>query len=89
MAKWRHSSSSLHPACFFFPFGGLRSAGVVIAEDGISSQYMGKQVWKGGYFPTAWVPIKSRAAFLPLASAKLIVNCQKSVNPSFAGGRKL
>lgn len=42
------------------------------------------------HLPTpAWVPLKSWAAFLPSASAKLIGNYQKSINPSFSWGRKL
>lgn len=36
-----------------------------------------------------WVPLKSWAAFLPLASAKLIGNYQKSIKTSLSWGRKL
>ena len=42
------------------------------------------------HVPTpARVPLKSWAAFLPLASAKLIGNYQKSIKPSLSWGRKL
>lgn len=42
------------------------------------------------HFPTAvWLPLKSWPAFLPLASAKLIANYQKSIKTSVSWGRKL